>query len=271
MDFKFTVLMAVYAKEKPEFLDESIKSILSNTVLPNEIIIVKDGKLTTELEDILAKYSNNAIFKIVGYDTNKGLGMALNYGVLLCSNEIIARMDSDDICAPDRFFKQLDYLNRHKDITLLGSNTNEFIGSIVNVVSHRYMPETNETIREYSKTRNPFIHPSIMTYRKAILEVGNYQDCYLCEDYDLWARMLVKGFKAYNIQEPLVYMRVSPDFYKRRGGLKYCRVVINFKKKLYKTGFMSRGQYIKTKLATLFFTLLPSFIRGFLYRKFLRR
>lgn len=266
----FSVLMSVYYKEKPEHLKESIESLINQTVLPTEIVIVKDGKLTLELEQVLAEYINNPLFNITGYEENKGLGPALNYGVNKCKYNIIARMDSDDICNNSRFEKQLNYLINNKDISLIGSNTIEFIDTLANAVCARKMPENNEEIIKYSKTRNPFIHPSIMTYKKVILDAGNFRDYYLCEDYDMWVRILEKRYKAYNIQENLVYMRVSRDFYKRRGGIKYCKAIIKFKKELYNKGYMSYYKYLKTKYATMIVSLMPAKIREFVYKKFLR-
>lgn len=268
---KFSVLMSVYYKENPKYLTESIKSLLNQTIVPNEIVIVKDGKLTDELNSVLGRYINNPVFKIVGYETNNGLGFALNYGVNQCKYNIIARMDSDDICNEERFKKQLDYLINHPEIKLIGSNTIEFIDNINNSISNRIMPENNNDIREYSKTRNPFIHPSIMTYKNVLLNAGNYRNYYLCEDYDMWVRVLEKGYEAYNIQENLVYMRVSKDFYKRRGGIKYCKAIVKFKKELYKKGYMTYGKYFKTKYATIIVSLMPGFVREFIYKKLLRK
>lgn len=267
---EFSVLMTVYYKEKSKHLKESIESLLNNTVIPNEIVIVKDGKLTDELEDVLSNYKNNPIFKIVGYDVNKGAGLASQFGISHCSYDIIARLDSDDISSSDRFEKELSYLVNNPDIKFVGSNTIEFIDSIDNEISKRFMPETSEEIVKFSKTRNPFITSSIMTYKSVILDAGNYHDCYLCEDYDLWVRILNNNVACYNIQENLAFMRVSKDFYKRRGGLKYCKSIVSFKKRLYKMGYMSRGQYIKTKWATIVVSLSPGFIRTWIYKHLLR-
>lgn len=268
---EISVLMSVYYKESPMFLEKSIGSILLQTKMPKQIVIVKDGKLSDDLEMILNKYQDNPIFTIVGYEENKGLGFALKYGLSFCDNEIVARMDSDDICDSKRFEKQYEFLTGHPDVSIVGSNCLEFNGEIENVISKRIMPETNKEISDYSHTRNPFIHPSIMTYKKTIIDAGNYRNYYLCEDYDLWVRILKNSSnKAYNIQENLVYMRVSEDFYRRRGGLKYCKAILNFKKELYKTGYIKHKDYFKTKYATLIVSLLPGFLREFIYKKFLR-
>ncbi len=268
---KFSVLMSVYYKEQPEFLDQSLNSIIHQTLVPTEIVVIKDGKLTPELEGVITKYIETYPFiHCYGYEKNKGLGLALNYGVLKCDYDIIARMDSDDIAATDRFEKEMKTLIEHK-FDMVGSNTEEFIDDISNVVSVRIMPETNEEIMEYSKKRNPFIHPSIMTYKSVLLDAGNYQDVYLCEDYDMWIRVLEKGYKVYNIQEFLVYMRVSKDFYKRRGGIKYCKGILSFKKTMYKKGYITYKQYFKTKYASLIVSLMPVFLREFIYKKILRK
>lgn len=266
----FSVLMSVYDKESPEYLQESIESILNQTCLPSEIVIVQDGLLNEHLNFVLEQYKNNPLFHICGYDKNRGLGLALNYGVSKCKYDIIARMDSDDISDRNRFEKQLKVLLQG-GYDFVGSNTKEFIETIQNVQSVRLMPESNEDILAYSKKRNPFIHPSIMTYKKAILDSGNYQDCYLCEDYDLWIRMIEKGYKFYNIQEYLVFMRVNKNFYKRRGGLKYCRSIVAFKRKIFKKGYMNRRTYLKTKYATIIVSLMPGFLREIVYKKLLRK
>lgn len=221
------------------------------------------------MEQVLKEYSTNDKIKVYGYDENKGLGFALNFGVNKCRYDIIARMDTDDIASPDRFEKEILCL-QEKKVDFVGSNTLEFIDTIDNVQSVRIMPENNDDIIKYSKTRNPFIHPSIMTYKSVILEAGNFRNYYLCEDYDMWTRIIKKGYKSYNIQENLVYMRVGKDFYKRRGGIKYCKALVSFKKELYREGYMTRREYIKTKYATVLVSLMPGFIREFLYKKVLR-
>lgn len=269
---KISVLISVYKKENPLYLKECFLSLLSQTKIPDEIVVVKDGLLTKELNCLLNEFSKNNLFKIVGYDKNQGLGLALRYGLNYCSGDLIVRMDSDDVCDKYRIEKQYNFLVNHPDVKIVGSNCLEFNGNISNVISKRVMPETNEEIISYSRTRNPFVHPSVTTYRSTILDAGNYRDYYLCEDYDLWVRILKNpSNKAYNIQENLVFMRVSNDFYRRRGGLKYCKALISFKRELYKSGYIRYKDYFKTKYATVFVSLMPGFLREFVYKKFLRK
>ena len=109
MEIKFSVLMSVYYKEKPEWLEFSLSSVLDQTLLPNEIVIVKDGPIDDELNLVIDEYSNKnpELFKVYSLNKNVGLGPALNYGMKQCQYDLIARMDSDDYIVPERFEKQL--------------------------------------------------------------------------------------------------------------------------------------------------------------------
>ncbi|MCF0114853.1 MAG: glycosyltransferase, partial [Erysipelotrichaceae bacterium] len=106
---KFSVLMSLYYKEKPENLRQCLDSLLNQTVLPDEITIVKDGPLTDELEEVLKEYKdiNPDLYTFVPLETNHGLGLALAEGIKVCRNELVARMDTDDISVSNRFEKQL--------------------------------------------------------------------------------------------------------------------------------------------------------------------
>ena len=269
----YSVLMSVYYKEKPEWLKESIASMINQTILTNDFVIVKDGKLTKELDDVISEYCNQYpdIFHIVELEENQGLGPALAKGIHYCKNEIIARMDSDDISVKDRCEKQLNKFEKDKNIDIIGSNIAEFIGNIDNVQAYRILPETDEEIKTFARRRNPFGHPSIMFKKSKVLEAGNYRPCYLCEDYDMWIKMIEKGANCYNFQEVLVYMRIGEDFYKRRGGIKYLKSILRFKKEQYQKGFFSRKDYIISSGAHIIICLLPNIIREVFYKKVLRR
>ena len=127
---KFSVLMSVYIKENPKYMKQSLDSIINQTYKPSEIVIVKDGLLTKELNDLIDEYQKiyTNLFKIITLEENVGLGKSLNIGVLNCTYDIIARMDTDDICRNDRFEKQIKVLKNNKHIDIVGSNIVEFIG-----------------------------------------------------------------------------------------------------------------------------------------------
>lgn len=273
MKKKYSVLMSVYYKENPEWFDNSIKSMLEQTIIPDEFVIVEDGKLTDELYSVVDEYTKKYpnIFKIVKIEKNGGLGPALKRGIEECKNEYIARMDSDDYCLPNRIEKEFEMFEKDPELGMVGTNVAEFTDSINNVVSRVILPETNEEIIKFSKKRNPFRHPSILFRKSSVLKAGNYREYYLCEDYDMWLRMIRSGCKCYNIQEILTFMRISDDFYKRRGGIKYLKSINKFKKEQMKVGYFTKMEYLKSIVPHAIVCLLPNTLRDWIYRKLLRK
>lgn len=273
MNTQYSVLMSVYYKENPKWLNESIDSIMKQNILTNDFVIVKDGKLTKELDEVISEYCEKYpdIFHIVELEENQGLGPALAIGIKHCKNELIARMDSDDISVKDRCEKQLNKFQEDKKLDIIGSNIAEFIDNIENVQAYRMLPESDIAIKKYAKRRNPFGHPSIMFKKSKVLEAGNYRSCYLCEDYDMWIRMIENNANCYNFQEVLVYMRIGKEFYKRRGGIKYLKSILKFKKEQYNKGFFTRKDYILTAGTSFIICLAPNFLRELFYKKILRK
>ena len=268
---KYSVLMSVYYKEKPEFFLDAIKCMLGQTVKPAEFVIVCDGKLTPGLDAVLTRYESNKIFKIIRLSKNVGLGPALERGIHECSNELIARMDSDDYSVPERIEKQMEELVKNPALDIIGSNVEEFCDSIDNIVSHVILPEDNERIVKFSKKRCPFRHPSLLYRKSAVLKAGNYREYYLFEDYDIYVRMIRSGAISKNIQEPLTYMRISKDFYKRRGGVKYVKSIIRFKKEQFRVGYFTFGDFLISTVPHVIVCLMPNFARDLIYRKLLRK
>ena len=268
----YSVLMSIYKKDNVEWLKYAVDCMLNQTIKPNEFVIVEDGPLTEELNEVISSYSKNSnIFNIIKIKKNGGLGPALKLGVEKCNNEWIARMDADDYSPKDRIEKQFKVLEKYPDIGIVGSNAIEFCNDIENVISTVNLPEKPEAINKFAKRRCPFRHSGILYRKSEILRAGNYQECYLFEDYDLYARMLMKGTKGYNVQENLLCVRVNNDFYKRRGGIKYLKSVLKAKKRFYKMGFYSFKDYFISSFAHITVCLMPNKLRDFIYRKFLRK
>ncbi len=268
----YTVIMSVYNKVIPEYLKESINSIINQSYKTNEFIIIKDGFLTAEQNKIIDEtfLNNKEIVKIVNFDDNKGAGIAYNKGIELCTNKWASIMDSDDFADPTKFEKQMKYLSNHEDVDVIGSNAVEFMNIISNVVSTRIMPETNEEIISFGHGRCPIIQPTAIFKVEAVRNAGSYQHSPLTEDYDLYIRMIMNGCKFYTYQEMLYYIRTSKDFYKRRGGIKYLKPILGFKYKYYKKGFFTTKQFIKTFMSSLIVSLMPNKIRAIIYKKYLR-
>jgi Glycosyltransferases, probably involved in cell wall biogenesis len=271
--FEYSILMSVYHKENPKWFEESIESMLSQTILTNDFVIIKDGPLTPELDAVIDKYTKKypETFNIVALEKNVGLGPALAIGVENCKNEWIARMDSDDYSIPTRIEKQYNEIEKNPNIDMIGSSIAEYTDTIENIQAHRLLPETHDEIVKFSKRRNPFGHPSMLLRKSKVLESGNFRSYYLCEDYDMWIRMIERNAICYNIQEILVYMRISSDFYKRRGGTKYLKSILKFKKEQYKKGYFSTKDYVISAGSHIVVCLMPNFLRNFIYKKLLRK
>ena len=219
----FSVLMSLYIKEQADFFRQCMESIVNQTVMPTEIVIVFDGPISNELnkvvETYVAKYPG--WIKIVANKENKGLGLALADGVPACTYELIARMDTDDIARKDRFEKQLEMFMNDHELDICGSHIIEFDGTIDKVLARRKVPLQHEDIAEYQKQRSAFNHMTVMYKKSMVLKAGNYEDCPLMEDDMLWIRMLIAGAKCANIDDYLVYARTGYAMIERRGGWEY--------------------------------------------------
>ena len=264
----FSVLLSVYIRELPENLNQSLYSIFCQSLQPDEVIVVEDGKLTSELYEILDLYKQKyTIFKTVSLPVNQGLGKALNEGLKHCSHALVARMDTDDIAKPERFEKQVKIFQKHPEVDVVGSWIDEFEGDISHVVSVRRLPECHEDILSFAKKRNPINHPVVMFRKGAVFAAGGYQHFPLFEDYYLWVRMLMNGAKFYNIQESLLYFRSSPDMFKRRGGLKYVGTEVRFQNFLLRSHFISFPRYVQNVIIRVVTRIMPNRWRAFLYKK----
>jgi glycosyltransferase involved in cell wall biosynthesis len=271
----FSVLISVYKKERPEYLKESLQSIFSQTLLANEIILVEDGPLTEDLDFIIHEFEQKeSTLKIIKLPQNVGLGSALNEGLKYCSYDYVARMDSDDICFPERFERQINYLKNHPDIDVIGCWTKEFHldnqGNKI-ITSLKRFPHTVWENIKYCTKRCPVEHPAVIFKKKAVLAAGGYQHCYLFEDYHLWARMFVNGCKFYNIQEPLLFFRMSNESFIRRGGYKYAVNEYNALKTFRDIGFLTSKEFYFAVLTRFPVRIMPNSIRKLIYTKFLRK
>lgn len=269
---QFSVLLSVYFKENPVFLEKALESLFKQTLLMDEIVLVKDGVLSCELNTIIdnyvKKYPN--LIKVVTLEKNVGLGKALNFGLEYCSNEIVARMDTDDICYPDRFERQIHFLKQNQEISVVGGSIQEFNERIGDLNQIRRLPFTNKELLAFSKYRNPLNHPTVMFKKSHILSVGSYQDMLFFEDYYLWVRLLKKGYMLANIQEPILHFRVGNDMIGRRKGLKYALLEMKFLKKIREIKYISNKEYIISILTKIPLRFFPKKILKILYKKLLR-
>ena len=268
----YSVLMSVYYKEKPEYLKAAIDSMLNQTVPTNDFVLVCDGPLNDGLERVIAESVKTApgLFNVYRLSQNMGLAKALNQGIIQCKNEVIARMDSDDISVADRVEKQLKAMDE-QGADIVGSNIIEFIDTIDHTKGIRQVAEKHDEIVKFAKNRSPFNHPTVLYKKSSVIHAGLYEDYRYFEDYNLWAVMLSKGYKGYNIQENLLYMRAGQDMYKRRGGLLYIRCIFRFKNNLRKLGYINMARFLFSSTARSIVSIIPTGLRTFIYAKILRK
>ena len=270
---KYSVLMSLYIKEKPAYLTLALDSMLAQTVAPDEIVVVKDGPLTDELEAILSDYAARypALFNIVPSEVNIGLGRALNLGLEHCRNELVARMDTDDIAKPDRCEKQLRAFEENPELSLYGSAVDEFHTTPNEVVSRRVVPTEHKDIYHFAKRRSAFNHPTVMYKNSAVLGVGGYGDLRRNQDVDLFGRMLFSGCIAGNAAESLLFFRSNNDLAKRRRSWENTKSYIGTIKKFRKMGYASFSDYAIVAIAQTGMFLLPVKLQHWVYKKFLRK
>lgn len=270
-NMEFSVLIPIYKKEEPRHLRECLDSLYNQTLPATEIILVEDGPLTSELDDIVAKsQQDHPELKTVKLAQNGGIGHALNEGLKHCSYDLVARMDADDICKPDRFETQVRFLEDHPEYDIVGSWADEFSDNISNILSTRKLPEDHEAIIQFGKKRNPMNHPTVMFRHQAVKAAGYYIHSPQVEDYDLWVRMMLRGSRFYNIQRSLLYFRMSDDFARRRGGWNYSRREIPLQFSFYKKGYISWWRMSLNIIIRTIIRMLPSRWRRKIYLRLLR-
>jgi len=261
MSSGYSVLMSVYDAESAVNLRQSIDSIMSQDFPTNDFVIVTDGPVNSALTEVLNSYPS---IRKINLPENIGLGGALNEGLKHVRNEIVARMDSDDISFPSRMGKEFAKMSEGYDI--VSAPVLEFSGDISYISGIRSVPLTQDEIIAYSKKRNPFNHPCVMFRKSAVLAAGSYRSDYpLFEDYDLWVRMLRNGARACNLADPLLYMRTDEGMYLRRGGKKYASDMLSFHKMLKETGWTSTGDYLTGAIPHAVVCVMPEFIRRAVY------
>jgi glycosyltransferase involved in cell wall biosynthesis len=265
---KFSVLISVYFKEKKDNFISAIDSVINQSLVPNEIVIVKDGPLTYELnsaiDDYLDKYPG--LFSIIELHENKGLGEALGIGLEKCTFPWIARMDTDDICVYDRFEKQIAYIESNPDIDILSGYISEFESDSGVVLNVKKIPLSHNKAVHYFRSRSPINHVTAMLRKDKVLEAGNYKAFYLLEDYYLWARMIKHNARIAGIPDILVKVRVDQKTMFRRNHWKYFINEYRLHKYFYQNKLISYAEFIKNILIRLIVRNCPVFISKFIYK-----
>lgn len=262
---KFSVLISIYRKENPLWFREALDSVFAQTVQPDEIVLVEDGPLTPELYAVIDEYKHKyPIFNIVKNETNLGLGLALANGVKAAKNEILARMDTDDLLPIDRFEKQIAKMEEGYDVVSCMSMA--FSGDVNNVIAVKKRPENHDDIVKLAHKRSPVCHAACFMKKSSVLKAGNYVHRQYYEDYNLWVRMIMTGSKFYNFQEVLYYVRTDERQVQRRGGYKYLKTELKYLKEFYDMGFYSLKDLVVNSSIRIVARLTPSGIRAKVFK-----
>lgn len=243
MASQFSVLMSVYAAEKPEYLQACLLSLASQTLLADELVLVEDGPLTQALLDVVEAHRATLNITSVHIPQNVGLAKALNIGLARCSYALVARMDSDDLCLPNRFEIQIPYLDDHPEVSVLGALVEEYDATFSVSYGQRRVPLDFQSISKFAKQRSPVSHPSVVYRKHDILSVGGYPEFRKAQDYALWSLLLSRGMQIQNLDCVVVKMRAGTELLTRRGKeyLSHEIEILKFQRRI---GFINTFEYI---------------------------
>lgn len=270
---EYSVLMTVYKDDNAEYFDKALISMVNQTKKPDEIVLVKDGPITKNLQEVIDKFDKlypNLILQ-VSLPENLGLGLALNEGIKKSKNELLARMDADDISLPTRCEKQVKEFENNPKLDIIGCPVKEFSGDITNIVGERNVPLSNDDIYSFARKRDPFNHPTVMFRKSKVLEVGGYSNLRKNQDTDLWIKMLSNGAFCKNLSEYLVYFRFDENTYEKRKNWLNTKLLIKIRWKAFKSGFCTFYDFLIVAIAQIGIYILPTSFQKFIYSKILRR
>lgn len=269
---KYSVLMTVYKNDNPEYFQLALDSMINQIYQPDEIVIVKDGQITEDLQRVIDKKNQSGILiNQIQLEKNMGLGLALNEGIKKCRNELIARMDADDYSMPDRCKLQIKEFEKNPQLDIIGCPVDEFIDDINNIVGCRDVPKTNEEIYKFAKRRDPFNHPTVMYRKSKVEEAGNYSDYRKNQDTDLWIKMLMNNAICQNLKEHVFRFRFDENTYKKRKNWTNTKILIKIRYLAWKNKFNSFWDFIVVSGTQVAMFILPIKFQKFLYQKILRK
>lgn len=268
----FSVSMCVYGGDNPQWFREAVESLLEQTCVPAQIVLVVDGLVPSALDQEIIACERQSIFKVLRLPENKGHGEARRLGIENCDHELVAIMDADDLCAPDRFEKQLAAFAADPEVCVVGGQMSEFLDRPDNVVGYREVSLTNEQIRQDLKSRCPMNQVTVMMKKSQIQKVGGYIDWYCNEDYYLWVRLYLAGKSFANVPQVLVNVRVGADMYQRRGGWKYFSSEKKLQTYMRKHGIIGMSTWLVNVTKRLIVqVLLPNRLRSWVFKTFARK
>ena len=267
-NIKFSVVLPILEREDiAKGLPLAIKSIFENTLIPHQVIVVVDGFVGKSFKNLIINLKKKYLFDVVWCPKKVGLDKALNIALSKCKNELVFRADGDDINLKNRFEIQLPFLLSGYDV--VGSSIDEYDEN-GNYLSSKKVPLSDDEIKKLIPFRNPINHMTVGFKKTAVLEVNGYPQLFLKGDYGLWIKLCASNKKFINLEKSLVKVSAGTRMINDRGGIRYVYSEFLLQKFLLKfklTNFLVA--FFIFILRSLVFSL-PSFIRGYIYKNFLR-
>lgn len=269
----YSVLMTVYEKEKPEYFQQAIDSMVKQTVMTNDFVIVCDGPLTEELNQVIDEVVHKFpdLFQIVRLEKNVGIGAATNIGLQYCKNDLIAKMDADDVAALQRCELQLEMFATYPSLAVLGGYLAEFDCDPEKPYAIREVPLGNEDIRKFARRRQPFNNVTVMYRKNAVLKVGGYRPMGRNEDFDLYIRLLHAGYYAMNVSEILTSARTDRTAMMRRASWQTLKGCAKSRWNSMRMGYCSMLDFLVCVGGQFAVWICPVCVQGWIYHKFLRK
>lgn len=269
----YSVLMSVYCKDNAEYLKDAIESMLTQSHKPQQFVIVEDGILGAELSDVITKYKkeNSEIFTIIELKENGGLANALNVGLEQCRNELVARMDADDISLLERCERILQEFVKDKELAVCGCNISEFYGAPSDIRTARIVPENYEDIVRFSRRRQPFNHATVIYKKRVVQSVGGYEKLKRKEDFDMFSKMICAGYKGKNVNQELYLCRANEDNYRRRKSWNNCKSAWYVYVRHLKRGGCNIWDFLVVSCAEIVFFVMPFGVMKKMSDRFLRK
>ncbi len=270
---KYSVLMSIYHKDSPNELKLSIDSMLNQTIPCDQFVLVEDGPIGEDLSDVVDAYEKkySGLFNVIKLKENSGLGKALDAGLNECRNDLVARMDADDISLPTRCEKLLNLFENNPILALAGTNIDEFYDDPKNIVSSRVVPSDYESIVKFIRRRSPFNHPTVMFKKSEVVRCGGYGKMRRKQDLDLFSRMINMNCYALNINESLLLFRSNEGNFKRRKSWEYCKSYIDVEKENYKRGYCSLWDLIVVTVGQMIIHFAPMWLMKKISDTYLRK
>lgn len=267
---KFSVLIPVYSGDSAEGFKKALASIFSNTIVPNQVVVVVDGPVDAGINRVLSGFSDEDCLVIIRLDKNGGLVRALNVGLNHCDHELVARCDADDVNFEHRFAEQINLFSENPDLIISGSQVLEYCSETSSLLM-KSVPCTHNEISSLVRFRNPMNHMSVMFRKSAVINIGGYPNIKYREDYALWASLIAGGATASNHPDALVRASAGVEMYARRGRSSDLVYEIQLQRHLHRLGLLTSFEVLRNLVVRGGNMLVGTFIRGLVYRRFLRK